>query len=227
MNSVNVEADRTKSGKLLVFGLRRALKAHLSQQENIWLFLGTWNTKNRSFFLLLSLFVKKPLKRQISLLGIKNHILIWVHFLKHNVCAEYRACLPLLCLGSRRGGKETWATLQQQVLILSTVRQVDLCRHQYVNLVRFIFFWLNRHLGHVQPGLSLYNAFILQELTGGWKAEETRWERKSTEKVVVKGNVLVECLFLLTLSFISTKHLSIQMSHTYLPNFEKTGKRKC
>lgn len=59
------------------------------------------------------------------------------------------------------------------------MRQVNLCRHQYVHLAVFIFFWLNRHLEHVQPGLSLHNAFILQELAGGWKTEEDEVREES------------------------------------------------
>lgn len=101
-----------------------------------------------------------------------------------------RACHSLLCLGSRRGGKETRArSLHAPTAGFNSppARQVNLCRHQYVNLARFIFFWLNRHLGHVQPGLSLYNAFILQALAGGREDGGRRGERGGwlKEEVVV------------------------------------------
>lgn len=88
---------------------------------------------------------------------------------------------PLLCLGSRRGGKKTRAaSLHAPTAGFNSppARQVNLCRDQYVNLVRFIFFWLNRHSGHVQLGLSLYNAFILCTLIGGeGRKWEARWKR--------------------------------------------------
>lgn len=48
---------------------------------------------------------------------------------------ECRACRPL-CLGSRRGGKETWArSLRVPTAGFNSppARQVKLCRHRYVN----------------------------------------------------------------------------------------------
>lgn len=144
------------------------LTAELLQQENIsfpkivisiFHHLSAFFNADKSSFLLLRMWME-------------SHIFLWVQFLQ-SMRWECRACLPLRCLGSRRGGKETRATLQQQVSILPTARQVNLCRHQYVNLARFIFFWLNRHLGHVQPGLNRYNAFFLRELT--WE-RKMRWE---------------------------------------------------
>lgn len=116
-NSADVEADRSPWTAVSLWMSERA-ESSIAAAGKAFAYFRARNTQNRLFFL--SYFTCKDVwrkKRQLrkaiysqrSLIRVKSHIFISAHFLKHNVRAECRACRPRLCLGSRRGGKETRA----------------------------------------------------------------------------------------------------------------------